>query len=43
MADAGTFKLGVLEDERFSLDEINEAPDAIGNRSGRLTNVVIMH
>jgi alcohol dehydrogenase len=43
MAQAGTLNLGVFEHERFPLEKVNEALDAIENRSGGFTNVVIMH
>lgn len=43
MAHAGTLDLGVFEHERFSLEQVNEALDAIENRTGGFTNVVIMH
>lgn len=42
MAHAGTLGLGVFEHERFTLDEVNEALDAIEQRAGGFTNVVIM-
>jgi alcohol dehydrogenase len=43
MAHAGTLKLGVFEHERFALDQVNEALDAIEKRTGGFSNVVIMH
>lgn len=43
MAHAGTLNLDVFEHERFKLDQVNEALDAIDKRSGGFTNVVIMH
>ena len=43
MAHAGTLDLSVFEHERFSLDQVNEALDAIDKRSGGFTNVVIVH
>jgi len=43
MADAGTLDLGVFEHERFTLDQVNEALDAVEKRSGGFTNVVIVH
>jgi alcohol dehydrogenase len=43
MAHAGTLDLGVFEHERFPLDQVNEALDAIDKRTGGFTNVVIMH
>ena len=43
MAHAGTLNLGVFEHERFPLERVNEALDAIDKRTGGFTNVVIMH
>lgn len=43
MAHAGTLNLGVFEHERFTLDQVNEALDAIEKRTGGFSNVVIMH
>lgn len=43
MADAGTLNLGVFEHVRFSLDQVNEAVEAVEQRTGGFTNVVIMH
>ncbi len=43
MAHAGTLDLSVFEHERFTLDKVNEALDAIEQRTGGFTNVVIMH
>ena len=44
MAGSGVLNLDVFEHERFSLDQVNEALDAIDKRgSGGFTNVVIMH
>ena len=43
MAHAGTLNLGVFEHERFALEKVNEALDAVEQRSGGFTNVVIMH
>jgi len=43
MAHAGTLDLGVFEHERFSLDQVNEALEAVDKRGGGFTNVVIMH
>ena len=43
MAEAGTLDLSVLEHERFTLDQVNEALDAVEQRTGGFTNVVIMH
>jgi D-arabinose 1-dehydrogenase-like Zn-dependent alcohol dehydrogenase len=42
MADAGTLNLGVFEHERFSIDTVNEALDAIEQRTGGFSNVVVM-
>jgi D-arabinose 1-dehydrogenase-like Zn-dependent alcohol dehydrogenase len=42
MAAAGTLNLGVFEHERFSLNQVNEALDAIEQRTGGFTNVVIV-
>ncbi len=43
MAHAGTLNLGVFEHEKFALDQVNEALDAVEERGGGFTNVVIMH
>ena len=43
MAHAGTLNLGVFEHQRFPLERVNEALDAIDQRNGGFTNVVIMH
>lgn len=44
MAQAGTLNLGVFEHERFSIEQVNEALDAIDHRSrGGFTNVVITY
>lgn len=43
MAHAGTLNLGVFEHERFALDQVNDALDAVDKRGGGFTNVVIMH
>ncbi|RYE52956.1 MAG: alcohol dehydrogenase, partial [Hyphomicrobiales bacterium] len=43
MAHAGTLNLGVFEHEKFRLDQVNEALDAVDERGGGFTNVVIMH
>jgi len=43
MAHAGTLDLSVFEHERFTLDKVNEALDAIEQRTGGFTNVVIVH
>ncbi|SEA86868.1 alcohol dehydrogenase catalytic domain-containing protein [Variovorax sp. YR216] len=43
MAASGTLNLGVFEHERFKLDQVNEALDAVEQRTGGFTNVVIMH
>ena len=41
-ADAGTLNLGVFEHERFGLETVNEALDAIEQRAGGFTNVVVV-
>jgi alcohol dehydrogenase len=43
MADAGTLNLNVFEHERFELEEVNEALDAVDQRTGGFTNVVVIH
>lgn len=43
MAHAGTLNLGVFEHERFTLDQVNDALEAVDKRGGGFTNVVIMH
>ena len=43
MAHAGTLDLSVFEHERFPLERVNEALEAIEQRTGGFTNVVIMH
>lgn len=43
MAHAGTLDLGVFEHETFSLDQVNEALDAVEKRGGGFTNVLILH
>ena len=43
MADAGTLNLDAFEHERFPLEKVNEALDAIEQRGGGFTHVVIMH
>lgn len=43
MAHAGTLNLGVFEHERFTLDQVNKALDAVDQRGGGFTNVVIIH
>ena len=43
MAHAGTLDLSVFEHERFSLEHVNEALEAVEQRAGGFTNVVIMH
>ena len=43
MAQAGTLDLSVYEHERFDLADVNEALDAVENRTGGFTNVVIVH
>lgn len=41
MAAAGTLDLSVFEHEIFPLSEVNEALDAVENRKGGFTNVVV--
>ena len=43
MAEAGTLRLDVFEHERFKLESVNEALDAVERRTGGFTNVVISH
>jgi threonine dehydrogenase-like Zn-dependent dehydrogenase len=43
MAASGSLDLSVFEHERFGLDQVNEALDAIDQRTGGFTNVVIAH
>ncbi|MCQ9146158.1 alcohol dehydrogenase catalytic domain-containing protein [Ochrobactrum sp. BTU2] len=43
MAQAGTLDLSVFEHRTFSLDQIGEALDAVDNRAGGFSNVVVMH
>ena len=43
MAAAGTLNLKVFEHERFTLDQVNEALDAVDNRTGGFSNVVVIH
>lgn len=43
MADAGILKLDVFDHERFSLEQVNDALDAVDKRTGGFTNVVIVH
>ena len=43
MAASGRLDLSVFEHERFGLDQVNEALDAIDQRTGGFTNVVIAH
>lgn len=43
MADAGTLNLKHFEHERFRLDQVNEALDAVEQRTGGFTNVVVVH
>jgi threonine dehydrogenase-like Zn-dependent dehydrogenase len=42
MADAGILDLGVFEHEKFLLDTVNEALDAVEGRVGGFTNVVVI-
>ncbi|MDC4887082.1 alcohol dehydrogenase catalytic domain-containing protein [Acinetobacter baumannii] len=41
MAEAGTLDLSVLEHQKYSLEQVNEALTLIDNRTGGFTNVVI--
>lgn len=43
MAAAGTLDLSVLEHQRFPLDQINQALDAVEQRHGGFSNVVVTH
>ena len=43
MAHAGTLDLSVFEHERFPLERVNEALQAVEQRAGGFTNVLIMH
>jgi D-arabinose 1-dehydrogenase-like Zn-dependent alcohol dehydrogenase len=43
MRRAGTLDLSVLEHQRFPLDRIGDALNAVDRRSGGFTNVVIVH
>jgi alcohol dehydrogenase len=43
MAGAGTLDLSVLEHQRFPLDQIDAALEAVDRRNGGFTNVVIVH
>lgn len=43
MCAAGTLDLSVFEHQKFSLERINEALDAVDSRNGGFTNVVITH
>jgi len=43
MAAAGTLDLGVFEHERFPLERVNDALDAVEKRSGGFSNVVVIH
>jgi threonine dehydrogenase-like Zn-dependent dehydrogenase len=42
MADAGTLDLSVFEHERFGLETVNEALEAVEQRTGGFTNVVVV-
>ncbi|QFZ85166.1 alcohol dehydrogenase catalytic domain-containing protein [Variovorax paradoxus] len=42
LADAGLLNLGVFEHERFGLDSVNEALDAVEQRTGGFSNVVVV-
>ncbi|MBA6130044.1 zinc-binding dehydrogenase, partial [Pseudomonas juntendi] len=41
MAAAGTLDLSVFDQEVFAIEQVNEAMDAIADRKGGFTNVVI--
>jgi len=43
MAAAGTLDLSVLQHHAYPLDEIETALDAIENRHGGFTNVIVRH
>lgn len=43
MAGAGILRLETFEHEVFSLDDVNDALDAMDKRSGGFTNIVIRH
>jgi D-arabinose 1-dehydrogenase-like Zn-dependent alcohol dehydrogenase len=43
MATAGTLNLNVFEHERFKLEQVNEALDAVDKRGGGFTNIVITY
>ncbi|NRP90692.1 alcohol dehydrogenase [Ensifer adhaerens] len=43
MAEAGTLDLSVFEHHAFPLDKISDALEAVDNRAGGFSNVVIMH
>lgn len=42
LARAGLLDLSVLEHERFALDQVNEALNAVDRRTGGFTNIVVM-
>ena len=43
MAGAGTLNLDVFKHERFELTDVNAALDAVDQRAGGFTNVVVVH
>ncbi len=43
MVRAGTLDLGVFDHERFKLEQVNEAVNAVVQRSGGFVNVVVVH
>jgi alcohol dehydrogenase len=43
MAEAGTLRLDVFDNELFPLERINDALDATETRSGGFTNIVVKH
>lgn len=43
LADAGNLNLGVFEHLRFRADSVNEALDAVEQRAGGFTNIVVTH
>jgi len=43
MADAGTLNLSVFEHERFGIETVNDALDAVEQRTGGFTNIVVNH
>lgn len=43
MVEAGTLDLAVYEHERFELAKVNEALEAVEQRTGGFTNIVVVH